>query len=191
MLFRSIDLPNLTVTEANPAHWLAFRRFASDEVVAFNRIQVDILRELSPGRDVVHNYMGFFTEFDHHEVAADLDIAVREAPLQKVVTGLGLSTVGAQFFGGSDGNGNKTDSQGYFLQGTYKFGDTKFGINYGQNPIDVWKGLENPGVDAKEVFRPRLGLPRELIGTAVFLGSDASELVTGHIVMCDDGYLTA
>lgn len=72
--FAEIDLPNLTVTEANPAHWLAFRRFASDEVVAFNRIQVDILRELSPGRDVVHNYMGFFTEFDHHAVARDLDV---------------------------------------------------------------------------------------------------------------------
>ena len=40
------------------------------------------------------------------------------------------------------------------------------------------------------MLRPRLGLPRELIGTAVFLASDASELVTGHIVMCDDGYLT-
>ncbi len=47
--------------------------------------------------------------------------------------GLGLSTVGAQFFGGSDNNGNKTKSEGYFLQGTYKFGDTKVGINYGQN----------------------------------------------------------
>ncbi len=72
--FDAVDLPNLTVTEANPAHWLAFRRFASDEVVAFNRKQVEILRELSPGRDVVHNYMGFFTEFDHHAVAADLDV---------------------------------------------------------------------------------------------------------------------
>ena len=41
------------------------------------------------------------------------------------------------------------------------------------------------------MLRPRLGLPRELIGTAVFLASDASELVTGHIVMCDDGYMTA
>ena len=41
------------------------------------------------------------------------------------------------------------------------------------------------------MIRPRLGLPRELIGTAIFLASDASELVTGHIVMCDDGYLTA
>ena len=41
------------------------------------------------------------------------------------------------------------------------------------------------------MLRRRLGLPRELIGTAIFLASDASELVTGHIVMCDDGYLTA
>jgi NAD(P)-dependent dehydrogenase (short-subunit alcohol dehydrogenase family) len=39
--------------------------------------------------------------------------------------------------------------------------------------------------------RPRLGQPRELVGTAIFLASDASELVTGHVVMCDDGYLTA
>ena len=41
------------------------------------------------------------------------------------------------------------------------------------------------------MLRPRLGLPRELIGAAIFLASDASELVTGHTVMCDDGYLTA
>jgi len=39
------------------------------------------------------------------------------------------------------------------------------------------------------MIQKRLGLPKELIGTAVFLASDASELVTGHIVMCDDGYL--
>ncbi|MCZ8019046.1 beta-galactosidase [Novosphingobium sp.] len=72
--FDEVDLPNLTVTEANPAHWLAFRRYSSDQVVAFNRAQVEVLRKLSPGRDVVHNYMGFFTEFDHHAVAADLDV---------------------------------------------------------------------------------------------------------------------
>jgi len=47
--------------------------------------------------------------------------------------GLGLSTVGAQFFNGSDGKGNKTESAGYFVQGTYTYGKTKFGINYGQN----------------------------------------------------------
>ncbi len=71
--FADVDLPNLTVTEANPAHLLAFRRFASDEVVSFNRAQVDILRALSPGRDIVHNFMGFFTAFDHHAVGRDLD----------------------------------------------------------------------------------------------------------------------
>ncbi len=74
-LFDEIDPPNLTVTEANPAHWLDYRRFASDEVVQFNREQVEILRAHSPGRDITHNFMGFFTEFDHHDVGRDLDVA--------------------------------------------------------------------------------------------------------------------
>jgi len=47
--------------------------------------------------------------------------------------GLGLSTIGAQFLGGANSAGEKTDSQGYFLQATYKMNNTKFGINYGQN----------------------------------------------------------
>ena len=72
--FEEIELPNLTVTEANPAHWLAFRRFSSDQVVRFNRVQVDILRALSPGRDIMHNAMGFYTGYDHHDLAADLDV---------------------------------------------------------------------------------------------------------------------
>lgn len=41
------------------------------------------------------------------------------------------------------------------------------------------------------MLRPRLGLPRELIGAAIFLASDAAGLVTGHTIMCDDGYLVA
>jgi beta-galactosidase len=73
--FDEIDLPNLTVTGPNPAHVLDFRRYSSEQVVAFNRAQVDILRKASPGRDVTHNYMGFYTQFDHHAVAADLDVA--------------------------------------------------------------------------------------------------------------------
>ncbi len=73
--FAEIELPNLTVTVPNPAHELDFRRFSSDQVVHFNRRQVEILRRHSPGRDVVHNFMGFFTQFDHHAVSADLDVA--------------------------------------------------------------------------------------------------------------------
>jgi len=62
--FDAIALPNLTVTVANPAHWLDFRRFASDQVVAFNRIQTEIIRAASPA-PILHNYMGRITEFDH------------------------------------------------------------------------------------------------------------------------------
>ena len=72
--FARIDPPNLTVTEPNPAHVLDWRRFSSDQVVSFNRLQCDILRAHSPGRDITHNFMGFFTQFNHHAVAADLDV---------------------------------------------------------------------------------------------------------------------
>jgi beta-galactosidase len=73
--FAEVDPPHLTVTEANPAHWLDYRRFASDEVASFNREQVEILRARSAGRDITHNFMGFFTEFDHHDVGRDIDVA--------------------------------------------------------------------------------------------------------------------
>lgn len=73
--FDAIELPNLTVTEANPAHRLDFQRFSSDQVVAFNRRQVEIIRRHAPGRKILHNFMGAFTGFDHHTVARDLDVA--------------------------------------------------------------------------------------------------------------------
>lgn len=31
-------------------------------------------------------------------------------------------------------------------------------VSYSQNPLDVWKGLATPGAEAKELFRPRVGL---------------------------------
>lgn len=72
--FDEIELPNLTVTEANPAHVMDFRRFASAEVVGFNRLQTEIIRRHSAA-PIAHNYMGRITEFDHFAVGADLDIA--------------------------------------------------------------------------------------------------------------------
>ena len=73
--FEQIDLPNLCVTEANPAHWLDFRRFASDEVASFNQLQCEILRRLSPGKPLTHNFMGLVTDFDHYELGQQLDFA--------------------------------------------------------------------------------------------------------------------
>jgi len=75
--FEAIELPHLTPTDANPIHLLDFRRFMSDEVASFHREQVDVLRRLAPGADVLHNFMGFFTTFDHYRFAEDgsLDVA--------------------------------------------------------------------------------------------------------------------
>ena len=73
--FSEVELPNLTVTEANPAHVMDFRRYASDMVVRFNKAQADIIRAHSPGRDVIHNFMGRTLAFDHFAVGADLDIS--------------------------------------------------------------------------------------------------------------------
>jgi beta-galactosidase len=72
--FDQIDLPNLTVTQPNPAHELDFRRFSSDQVVSFNRAQVEIIRQHSDA-PIAHNYMGRTTDFDHYAVGADLEIA--------------------------------------------------------------------------------------------------------------------
>ncbi len=72
--FEQIALPNQTVTEANPAHWQDYYRFASDQVVSFNREQVDIIRAYSDA-PISHNYMGRVLEFDHFSVGADLEIA--------------------------------------------------------------------------------------------------------------------
>lgn len=72
--FDQIDLPNLTVTEPNHPHLLAFARYSSDQVVAFNKVQANVLRA-NTDAPLIHNYMGRETSFDHYKVGADLDIA--------------------------------------------------------------------------------------------------------------------
>ena len=72
--FNEIGLPNLTVTQANPSHVMAFRRYSSDQVVRFNRAQAEILQRHTEA-PLIHNYMCRVLSFDHFDVAADLDIA--------------------------------------------------------------------------------------------------------------------
>jgi len=75
--FDAIGLPNLTPTDANPIHLLDFRRFMSDEVASFHREQIEVLRQHAPHADLLHNFMGFFTTFDHYRFAGDnaIDVA--------------------------------------------------------------------------------------------------------------------
>jgi beta-galactosidase len=73
--FEEIELPVLAVTEANPAARLDFWRFHSSQVADYDAMQCSIIRAHSPGRWITHNFMGFFNEFDHWPVGANLDLA--------------------------------------------------------------------------------------------------------------------
>ncbi|MBB3295240.1 beta-galactosidase [Mitsuaria sp. BK045] len=85
--FEQVSFPVGQPTSPLPAHALDFRRFASDEVVRYNRLQVELIRAHAPGRPVLHNFMGLFAEFDHHACGADLDIAAWDSyPLGHVDT---------------------------------------------------------------------------------------------------------
>ncbi|WP_300034928.1 beta-galactosidase [uncultured Roseobacter sp.] len=72
--FDQIGLPSLMVTEANPSHEMAFRRFSSDQVVRWHEAQVSALRAQTEA-PLVHNYMGRVLDFDHFQVGASIDIA--------------------------------------------------------------------------------------------------------------------
>ena len=72
--FDEIEFPNATPAETNPAHRLDFSRFSSDQVRSFNRVQADILRHGSPGRDVIHNFLRTFYQIDYFALGCDLDV---------------------------------------------------------------------------------------------------------------------
>lgn len=74
--FAEIELPFGAVTETSPAHRMAFKRYASDRVVAFHRDMVAILRAHAPGRFITHNFIPMNeTGVDNHALAAPLDFA--------------------------------------------------------------------------------------------------------------------
>jgi len=74
--FDEIELPTGAVTETSPAARLAWRRFASDEVVAFHTAHVAAIRARSPGRFVTHNFIPMDeTRVDNFALAAPLDFA--------------------------------------------------------------------------------------------------------------------
>ncbi len=74
--FSEIELPVGAVTETNPAHRLAYRRYSSDKVVEFHRKMVAVIRENAPGKWITHNFIPKEDLYvDAYALGKDLDIA--------------------------------------------------------------------------------------------------------------------
>lgn len=74
--FDAIELPFGAVTETNPAHQLAFRRFSSDQVIAWHDAMVKVIRTHTPGRWITHNFIPKEDLYvDAYALGKDLDIA--------------------------------------------------------------------------------------------------------------------
>jgi beta-galactosidase len=96
--FDQIELPIGFVTEPTPAHAMDFRRYASDQVAAFNGVQYEILKAKRPDLPVIHNFMSRYTDFDHYEVAKTLDVASWDAyPLGHLAVGPDSDDVKLQY----------------------------------------------------------------------------------------------
>jgi beta-galactosidase len=74
--FSAIELPVGAVTETNPAHRLAYRRFSSAKVIEFHDRMVEVIRSHAPGKFVTHNFIPMVvTGVDNFALAAPLDFA--------------------------------------------------------------------------------------------------------------------
>lgn len=71
--FEAVDPPRPTPSEHHPSHLLDYYRFATDSVVDYNRLHVDILRDHGDWF-ITHNFMGDFETLDAHKVSDDLDL---------------------------------------------------------------------------------------------------------------------
>jgi len=71
-----IPLPNDNPRKGpNPSLHLDYKRFFSQSTVEYNKIQVDILKDGTEDQWVCHNFMPHFPNFDHFDMAEDLDLA--------------------------------------------------------------------------------------------------------------------
>jgi len=71
--FEQVPMPRYAPTVHNPALVLDWMRFSSDTIVAFARMQADLLHELTPALPVTNNLRALSRNFDHFDVAESLD----------------------------------------------------------------------------------------------------------------------
>ncbi len=68
-----VPMPRYAPTLHNPALALDWMRFSSDTILAFIKMQVDLLHELTPNCSVTTNLRALRRAFDHFDVAQALD----------------------------------------------------------------------------------------------------------------------
>jgi beta-galactosidase len=71
--FEDVPMPMQGPTVYNPSLMLDWMRFSSDTIVAFVKMQADLLHELTPGIPVTNNLRALTRSFDHFDVANVLD----------------------------------------------------------------------------------------------------------------------
>src|SRR2546421_1834270 len=94
------------------------------------------------GPTTAYDYNG--TGFD---VFAKIDVEDLEG-FAYYYHGSGLGTTGL-FIRSADAAGNTRDSDGFLVQATYKVGQVKFGVNYGESKLDLANANDSPTLVSK------------------------------------------
>lgn len=74
-----VPMPKVAPTVHNPALMLDWMRFSSDSCVAFVRMQVELLHELTPDKPVTTNLRSLSRHFDHFDMAEGLDFVALDS----------------------------------------------------------------------------------------------------------------
>lgn len=77
--WQDVPMPMAAPTVHNPALVLDWRRFCSDTIVQFVKMQAELLHALSPGRPVTTNLRALRHRFDHFDVAEAIDFVSIES----------------------------------------------------------------------------------------------------------------
>lgn len=71
--FDDVPMPMAAPAPHNPALVIDWMRFSSDTLLAYVKMQADLLCELSPGRPVTNNLRDLSRDLDHLDLAVALD----------------------------------------------------------------------------------------------------------------------
>jgi beta-galactosidase len=76
--FSQIPSPRVTPNSHNPSLLLDWKRFCSDLIADFARMQIDIIRGQCPGQFVTHNMMGYAEKVNYFDLSEGLDFASQD-----------------------------------------------------------------------------------------------------------------